>query len=446
MRQGRARAGLRASLLLVMMAAGCAQRTPADAPREPTLVEVLRIPGDEAGGELGFRFGPPGDVDGDGVDDVAAGARLADLDSTQVGCAGVWSSESGRRIARWDGDTRDALFGNAVLIGPDGDGDGLPDVVASAPHGSKEGGGRGTISLISPRSGRQLWRRVGEPDESFGWHLARAGDQDGDGVSDVFAGAPRTSAPGRVLLLGGRDGTTLRVYTSRERSDLFGWHVAAVSDLDGDGRRDLLVGAPSARGAAGLAGAAYAISAADGRVLHAWSGAHPYGEFGQVVAAAGDLDGDGLDEVIVAEPRRAAPGDETLLAGEVSVFSGKSGERLFHWVSPTPGELYGRIVAGAGDVDGDGTPDVVIGAPWSSAHGLEKSGRIELRSGKSGAVLAEATGDRQEAWLGWHIEVGERLGRERRRGLVVSALRSDEGGRPAVGSLVIYLFSQARRN
>lgn len=431
----------------VFLVAGCAGG-PQEAP-SALLVPALRIAGRVAKGELGFRFGPPRDVDGDGVSDLAAGARFTDLEFTQMGSAAVWSSADGRELARWDGAVADALFGHAVLVGPDADRDGLADVVVAAPNGRYGDVYRGALFAYSPRSGKVLWSRLGEPYETLGWHLALAGDQDGDGVEDVFAGAPVTGGTGKVYLIGGRDGAVLRVFpspsTSTGSDDLFGWYASATGDLDGDGRQDLVVGAPSAQRNGVALGAAYAISTASGKVLHSWHGRHPHGEFGQVVCGLDDLDGDGAGEVAVAEPRREAPGAAEKLLGEVTVFSGRSGERLFHWVGVEPGELYGRMVASAPDLDGDGVRDIAVGAPWSTVNGMEKAGRFEVRSGRNGSVLFEAWGDRTDGWLGWHIEAGEGLGPERRRGLVVSALRSAEGSKEGAGALVVFVDARSRR-
>ena len=77
-------------LLVVLSFSGCAAGPEGLRPTPPLLVPVLRIPGEIPKGELGFRFGPPRDVDGDRVSDIAAGARFADFESTQMGCAMVW--------------------------------------------------------------------------------------------------------------------------------------------------------------------------------------------------------------------------------------------------------------------------------------------------------------------------------------------------------------------
>lgn len=430
------------AVLAVASIHGCTSAP--EAPARPGIVleEALRIPGDARRGELGFRFGAPRDADGDGIADIVAGARFTDLRESQEGTVAVWSTAGGRRLARWEGEVDGALFGQAALLGPDADADGFPDVIASAPNGRIAGTYRGVVSALSPRSGRVIWRREGEPDLNLGWHLALLGDIDADAVEDIIAGATATNAPGKAHVLSGRDGSTLRTLVSPGVNDLFGWHVSRAGDHDLDGKAEVLVGAPSAKapGAGAATGAVYALSVDDGRVVRAWHGTIPDGEFGQVVCALGDLDGDGTEDVGIGAPCRAPPGEPATRTGEASVFSGRSGKRLHLWTGRTAGELYGRMIADAGDLDGDGMRDVAVGAPWHGAPGLEKAGRFEVRSGKSGEVIVDVAGDRPEGWLGWHIQAGEALGPNRGRGLVVSALRSPEGDVPAAGAIIVYLL------
>ncbi|HKA31414.1 MAG TPA: hypothetical protein VKH82_18675, partial [Candidatus Binatia bacterium] len=94
-----------------------------------------RFPGSIFGGELGFRFGEPLDVDGDGHADVAAGARFKRWHGNQQnGTAAVWSGATGDLIREWDGEWPDGLFGHWVMPVPDLSGDGLADVIIAAPH------------------------------------------------------------------------------------------------------------------------------------------------------------------------------------------------------------------------------------------------------------------------------------------------------------------------
>jgi hypothetical protein len=404
-----------------------------------------RFAGEVPGGELGFRFGEPLDVDGDGTADVAAGARFTLENGTQQnGSATVWSGATGAPLRSWRGELTDGLFGHWVLPTPDLDGDGLADVIITAPTARVDGNVRGVVAARSPATGKEIWQRSGKDTENLGWDLAPAGDQNGDGIADVFAGAPSVDA-GSVKLLSGKDGTVLRTYAPPEDVQSFGWYVANAGDLDGDGRADLAVGAPLEPGIAeAKMGGAWVLSSRDGRVLQHWQGTTKLDGFGEIVALLGDLDGDGVGELAVSSPRT---NDQTrALPGEVFVYSGKTGKQLRHWTGTQPGELYGRMVVSAGDVDGDRVDDVAIGAPWYGVGERKRIGRLELRSGRTGKLLYELIGDEADAWFGWHVRrAPDPEGRER-PALLVVALRHSVDGEAAAGVLDLYVLRGAPKS
>src|SRR5262249_34827099 len=153
--------------------------------------------GTEIGGELGFRFGEPLDVDGDGRADVSAGARFRREHRMLNGSAMVFSGATGATLRVWDGGWIDGLFGHWVLPIPDLSGDHLADVIIAAPHAGSDGPGAGIVVARSPKTGREIWRYVETESENLGWDMALAGDQNGDGYTDVFVGAP-SGGQGRV--------------------------------------------------------------------------------------------------------------------------------------------------------------------------------------------------------------------------------------------------------
>lgn len=393
-----------------------------------------RFEGSVADGELGFRFGEPLDADGDGHADVAAGARFKLQQGTlQNGSATVWSGATGKPLRTWDGSWPDGLFGHWVLPIPDISGDGRADVVVAAPTARVNDLVRGILSARSPQSGEEIWQRAGDRNENLGWDLDLAGDQNDDGRRDLFVGAPSADG-GRVYLLSGKDGSLLHTYSPADPEPSFGWYVARVDDLDGDGRADLAVGAHRTPGPGNaVVGAAFVFSAATGKQLQHWVGTENVAGFGEVVAAIGDLDGDGHGEVVVAAPRT---NDEShSKPGEVSIYSGATGKLLRHWTGRQAGELFGRMVVAAGDLDGDGIDDLAVGAPWYQHDAAARSGRVELRSGRSGAVIAELFGDGPDNWFGWHIRRAPDPAGKRRPALLISSLRHPVDGKPGVGVL-----------
>lgn len=410
---------------------------------------ALRIPGEAYNGELGFRFGPPCDVDGDGIVDIAAGARFTALEFSEMGTVTAWSSRDGSEIRHWEGHGHDALFGHSVLAGPDADGDGVADLIATAPNGKYHGTYRGIVYARSAVTGRLLWSMVGEPDAGLGWDMALAGDQNADGTTDLFIGAPRGEAIGIAYLVDGRSGRILRTFSSGVVRDQFAWHVAAVPDIDGDHLDDLLVGAFGTQGGdEGDAdrtetGAVFAFSSASGERLREWKGHQAGSLFGEIVAGVQDIDGDGFGDVVVGAAHRPSLTRDALddaPRGEVYVYSGATGNELYHWTGTQRGELYGRAVAGCSDLNGDDVAEIAIGAPWHRSAGGDRAGRFEVRSGKSGELLFERQGARSEMWLGWHIEPAANLSEDAEsQGLLVSALRSEESGRAGAGALHLYV-------
>ena len=403
-----------------------------------------RISGSVPRGELGFRFGEPLDVDGDGHADIAAGARFKLQRKTlQNGSAAVWSGASGALIREWDGAWPDGLFGHWVMPVPDISGDGLADLIIAAPHAPVHGSMRGLVVARSPKTGEELWRREETESENLGWDLTLAGDQDGDGHTDLFVGAPSEDS-GRVYLLSGKDGSVLRTYSPREEAGSFGWYVARLDDLDADGRPDLAVGAPFAADADGAkVGAAWVLSSASGRELYHWKGTDRRGGFGGVVAAVGDLDRDGKGEIVVAAP--GTEDQKRTIPGELRIYSGATGKELRHWSGNQPGELYGRMVVGAGDLDGDGVEDLAIGAPWYRRGAADKVGRVELRSGRSGKVLYELFGDEADCWFGWHIRRAPDPDRRGRPALLIGSLRHPVDRNVGVGVLDLYVLRRPKK-
>lgn len=255
-------------------------------------------------------------------------------------------------------------MGWAVADIADLDGDGHRDFIAGAQSG-------GRVFALSSATSAPIWN-VAPGVRSLGWAVSSAGDINADGVVDVVAGAPNATPVGRVLVLSGRDGSVLLDIASPADGNRFGYAVSSLEDLNGDGVPELLVGAAGGRGRA------YVLSGSDGQVLRNELGASgiPGAEFGAGIARLQDVDGDGVEDYVVG-----APGE---LGGRAHVYSGANGA-LLHSLSPTQGNgRFGEFfVADAGDVDGDGSTDVYVGA-YAETGG---NGAAYVFSGATGARI-----------------------------------------------------------
>ena len=359
----------------------------------PSWPAVFRIdnPAPAVGAEFGTGVTGLGDQNGDGVPDFAVGVPGADR-------VDVFSGADRTRIRSLsDPDGRSGLqFGYAVIGIGDVDGDGVEDIAVGAP------GQFGTVPLpcdptgppcTLPEWGRAfvfsgatgtMLRRLSPAPEffAFGFSLAALGDVDGDGVGDVAVGAPEllNNRWGEVYAFSGATGGQLWVfreppYPNRQAIASLGMFMAPTGDLNGDGRRELLAAAPfhdNSGAGTDLAGRVFVLSGANGTLIRSHQAATPLddGFFGGAVSGLGDQNGDGLEDYLIGHRGT----DEVLL------FSGASGALL-----PTLQSL-GEVGSGwiafarAGERDGDGREDFWVG--------MAAARRAALLNGQGAALLA----------------------------------------------------------
>jgi len=293
--------------------------------------------------------------------------------------------------------------GQSVASAGDVDADGVEDFVVGAPNLFGYSGRLAYAEVYSGLDGGLLLRlESGEPGDEFGAAVAAAGDLDGDGHGDLIVGAPKATATGLV-----RCGV-VRVYSGADGQQLFEWHadqadsslgtsVACAGDVDGDGVPDLIAGMPD-YDHAGLpsSGAAVVWSGATGQQLLRFSGAHSWGELGAAVSTAGDIDGDGLADLFVGRPAGLA----STARGAAFVFAGADGSVLRQFVSPRVSGSLGESVACLDDLDGDGVPELLAGDPTADPLGRNMAGSVLLFSGATGVLSHRIDGQKAVSWLG----------------------------------------------
>jgi hypothetical protein len=349
------------------------------------LLRTVRSPQYLNSSDFSARVAGVPDVNGDGRGDLVAssrelsGGKWAGHVHLLSGATGAWL----RTLSSPVNPTGDADFAQLAVVGlGDVNGDGRGDVAASgtAPPGAPAGTGR--VFVYSGATGALL-RNLSSPAQqvggNFGGAIGAVPDITGDGRPEIVVGADGEKVgqfpkAGRVYIFNGATGALIRTLpTINPQFGGFGVSVAGVPDVNGDGKGDILVGAPFHYvGAKDNAGRAYLFSGADGSTLKVLYPGKPVlgGFFGFAVAPAPDLTGDGKADLAIS-----APGME-----RVFVYSGANGAFVKTLASPGNGNKtgFGVALAGIADVSGNGRGEVLIGSPAENSPGGDLAGRAFL--------------------------------------------------------------------
>jgi hypothetical protein len=386
--------------------------------------------GESSEDNAGWSVSSAGDVDGDDLDDILVGARYNGDGAFHAGKAYLILGASLGSTAEIDLKDADYSFvgensndnaGVSVSSAGDVDGDGLDDLLVGAYDNGDGGGGAGKAYLILGASlGSTSEIDLSDADYSFvgengsdaaGWSVSSAGDVDGDDLDDLLVGAPYnndggTSAGKAYLILGASLGSTSEIdlsdadysFVGEDEPDYSGRAVSSAGDVDGDGLDDLLVGAPFNNDRGTATGKAYLILGASlGTTAEIDLEDADYSFVGEgwanlagfFVSSAGDVDGDGLDDLLVGAYGRVN-NDGDISAGKTYLILGVSlgttseielSDADYSFVGEDSSDYAGWSVSSAGDVDGDGLDDILVGAYQNDDGGSEAGKAYLILSG-----------------------------------------------------------------
>jgi hypothetical protein len=358
-------------------------------------------------GPLNFDPGPilggGGDINGDGYDDLLVVNYQHD-DTIQVNLGGP-----NPRLNAYDW----GVFVNgaqirSIAFAGDVNGDGRSDVIIGEPEVTigaitKAGRARLMRGAATPPTAIEWTLNGTETDGKLGFSVSTAGDLDADGYADFVAGEPGHSGgvngDGRALVVHGRATSLTSVAYDQAVTGgtvgRFGNCVAAAGDVNGDGLGDLLVGAPYENANVSFDGQAYLFYGAASRALVASTlvreGNQTDARAGNTVAGIGDVNHDGYADIAIAAPYY--DNGAAANAGRVTVYHGSDGEvtNFTNWtLLGTQADAHlGSGLCGAGDVNGDGYDDLAVGSPaWDGDQAGE--GRVEIFHGGPTGLAATA--------------------------------------------------------
>ena len=346
---------------------------------------IWTVTGDSGADQLGYAVTGVGELTGDSMGEFAVGAPFDDNNGSASGMVRVYRGDTGTVLYEWDGDSMQDEFGRSVADAGDVNNDRVPDVIVGAPQTNN--GGIGYARIFSGATGSVIRTITGvDPQSAFGISVDGVGDVDGDGFDDVIVGAYLDDSPGisrgRAYVFSGQTGGLIRFHDGLVDFDWFGWSVAGCGFVDGDARPDYIVGAYGADPGGDTSGQARVFSGVDGSVLRTLNGVTMNENLGWSVDGVGDVDGDGRDDLIVGAPVEGA-GRARIYSGLngallTEIVGDDSGDQRGRAVAGVRADLngdgYPDVLVGA-PLDDDafssaGTLQVVSGyQPWTDLGG-----------------------------------------------------------------------------
>lgn len=344
------------------------------------------VVGGQASRQLGRALAGAKDVNGDGLPDIAVATVHRMIRGANRGGLSLFlgSTNTISETRNWHylPEARDGQLGESLAM-EDVNGDGFADLIAGASRHTefleKEGA---AFLFLGSRTGlpdAPSWSAFGGATNSeFGDFITAPGDVNGDGFPDVLVGAPAYSAngqpTGRVsLFMGGPNGLSPSPTWTADgitANSQFGQAISGVGDVNGDGCSDFVVGAPQRSSTDPLPGTVSLFYGSKGNMstnpVWSVSGEAPGARFGTAVAGVGDVNGDGLNDVLIGSPELTVPDGNARLGGRAYLYLGVKGgiETEPSWIVDGANAFRaGTDLAALGDLNKDGFHDFAIGLP-----------------------------------------------------------------------------------
>lgn len=341
-----------------------------------------------AGAKFGYSLYGLADVDGDQIADHIVGAP-EDSPGSVIGAGSVfvYSGVDGQLLHYFTGSGAYSICGVSVAA-TDVDGDGRADIIAGAPD-SYSSPHPGTVFVWSGATGQLIYHISPPAASSYGSEIAVVSDRDGDGIDELLIGCPGFTVSGMpfagvVDLRSGATGNLLYRWTGNEERDNFGLSVAEIDDLTGDGIPEFAFGAPTVDFVF-REGTVRVVDGASGDFITEFTvTTHgPDQQFGADLAYPGDVNGDGVGDIIVGASISNYKQGRVYAMDGASMFA-----NVIHDIpGQGPNDFYGESVSAAGDVDQDGCADFFGGAAQAKYNNLTRPGYIDLISGRTGELM-----------------------------------------------------------
>jgi hypothetical protein len=410
-----------------------------------------------------------GDVNGDGYSDVVVGSPLYDGGQAEEGRAFVFlGSNSGLATSpAWtvEGNLHDAGYGGCVGTAGDVNGDGFDDVIVGAGGYDNPQNDEGRVFLYAGSSTglsvNPVWTaESNQANAWFGKWTRTAGDVNGDGFADVIIGAYMYDNgeldEGRVFVYHGSatwlSSTPDWTVESNQAFSEMGFSAASAGDVNADGFSDVIVGAALYDNGQSNEGRAFVyLGSSEGlSTSSAWTNESNQAAalYGQSVASAGDFNGDGFSDVIVGahlyDQTWADRGAAFVYLGSAAGLSANPSWSSVAPTGPWPGN-YGKWVASSGDVNGDGYSDVLVGAPQSDGAFQHQGGVwLYLGSGAGVGTLGGSWfGDQQGASLGESVSTAGDVDGDGLSDVLVGA-PGEDNGTVLEGFAIVYMSREGR--